>query len=50
VTLAFLAAASIGMLGGVALAGRISSGMLRRGFAWSVIALGGFLLIKNFLS
>jgi uncharacterized membrane protein YfcA len=50
VTLAFLAAAAIGMLGGLALAGRISSGMLRRGFAWSVIALGGFLLIKNFLT
>jgi uncharacterized protein len=50
VTLAFLAAAAVGMLGGLALAGRVSSGMLRRGFAWSVIALGGFLLIKNFLS
>jgi uncharacterized membrane protein YfcA len=50
VTLAFLAAAAAGMLGGLALAGRVSSGMLRRGFAWSVIALGGFLLIKNFLS
>jgi uncharacterized protein len=50
VTLAFLAAAAVGMLGALALAGRVSSGMLRRGFAWSVIALGGFLLIKNFLT
>jgi hypothetical protein len=30
-------------------AGRFSSDSLRRGFAWSVIALGGFLLVKNLL-
>jgi uncharacterized protein len=44
-----LAAAAIGMLGGLNLASRISSGSLRRAFAWSIIALGTFLLLKNLL-
>ena len=48
-TLGFLAAAAIGMLGGLTLAIRISSGSLRRAFAWSIIALGTFLLLKNLL-
>jgi uncharacterized protein len=47
VTLAFLVAAGAGMVGGYILAGRLSSNALRRGFAWSVVALGGFLLFKN---
>ncbi len=48
-TLAFLAAAGVGMVGGLAVADRVSGGALRRGFAWSVVALGGFLLIKNLI-
>ena len=48
-TLAFLAAAAIGMLGGLMLAKRISPGSLRRAFAWSIIALGAVLLLKNLL-
>jgi uncharacterized membrane protein YfcA len=48
-TLAFLAAAASGMLGGLTLANRISSRSLRLAFAWSIIALGTFLLLKNLL-
>jgi uncharacterized protein len=46
-TLAFLATAAVGMVGGLALIARVSSGVLRRGFAWAVLVLGGFLLVKN---
>jgi uncharacterized protein len=48
-TLAFLAAAAIGMLGGLILAHRISSGSLRRAFAFAIVALGTFLILKNLL-
>jgi uncharacterized protein len=48
-TFAFLASAAIGMLGGLTVAKHISSGALRRGFAWSIFALGTFLLLKNSL-
>jgi len=40
-------AASVGMIGGHVLSARVSGGALRRGFAWSVVALGGFLLVWN---
>jgi uncharacterized membrane protein YfcA len=46
-TVAFLAAAMVGMLGGLALASRFSSQVLRRAFAWVILTLGGFLLLKN---
>jgi uncharacterized protein len=46
-TLGFLAAAAIGMLGGLTLANRISSQSLRRVFAGSIIVLGVFLVIRN---
>jgi uncharacterized protein len=46
-TVAFLAAAMVGMLGGLALASRFSSQVLRRAFAWIILTLGGFLLLKN---
>jgi len=47
-TLSFLAVAVMGMLfGGQLLAKRLSSQSLRLGFAWAVIVLGLFLLVKN---
>jgi uncharacterized membrane protein YfcA len=46
-TVAFLAVAMVGMLGGLALASRFSSQVLRRAFAWVILTLGGFLLLKN---
>lgn len=49
-TLAFLAAAAAGMLGGLALAARVSSQSLRRAFAWIIIALGVFLLLNQALT
>ena len=39
-TLAFLAAAVVGMFAGTALTGRLSASTLRRGFAWCVLLLG----------
>jgi uncharacterized membrane protein YfcA len=48
-TLGFLAAAMVGMGAGLALSNRIASRLLGRAFAWTVIALGAFLLIKNLL-
>ena len=48
-TFAFLAAAATGMLGGLIVAKRISSGALRRAFASSIITLGIFLFLKNIL-
>jgi len=47
VTLGFLGAALAGMVGGSAVASRISSQSLRRAFAGSIIVLGVFLLIRN---
>jgi uncharacterized protein len=47
ITLAFLGAAVTGMFAGLAVANRISSDSLRRGFAWCVITLGLALLAKN---
>jgi len=46
-TLAFMAAAAAGMLGGLALVNRVSSEALRRAFGWSIIALGAFVLCKH---
>ncbi len=46
-TLGFLGAALVGMVGGIGVASRISSRSLRRAFAGSIIVLGGFLLIRN---
>lgn len=46
-TLGFLSVAVVGMLGGQLLAKRLSSQTLQRGFAWAVIALGLFLVVKN---
>ncbi len=46
-TLSFLAVAVMGMFGGQLLAKRLSSQSLRLGFAWAVIVLGLFLLVKN---
>ena len=40
ITLAFLAAAVVGMFAGTALTGRLSASTLRRGFAWCVLLLG----------
>jgi uncharacterized protein len=48
-TLAFLSTAAIGMIGGLILARRISSGSLRRAFAFAIVALGIFLIVKNLL-
>lgn len=48
-TLAFLSAAAIGMIGGLIMARRISSGSLRRAFAFAIVALGTFLIVKNLL-
>lgn len=47
ITLGFLGAALAGMVGGNAVASRISSQSLRRAFAGSVIVLGMFLLVRN---
>ena len=47
ITLGFLGAALAGMVGGIAVASRISSQSLRRAFAGSIIVLGVFLLIRN---
>ncbi len=47
VTLAFMGSAGVGMLAGLAVAARVPSQLLRRGFACAVIALGLFLLAKN---
>jgi uncharacterized protein len=47
VTLGFLGAALAGMVGGSAVASRISSQSLRRAFAGSIIVLGMFLLVRN---
>jgi uncharacterized protein len=47
ITLGFLGAALVGMVGGIAVASRISSRSLRRAFAGSIIVLGIFLLIRN---
>jgi uncharacterized membrane protein YfcA len=49
-TLGFLLAAAIGTLAGSTWSHRIASGSLRRGFAWSIIGLGAFVLIKNLAS
>ncbi|HEV2247366.1 MAG TPA: sulfite exporter TauE/SafE family protein [Terriglobia bacterium] len=49
-TLAFLSAAAIGMISGLILARRISSGSLRRAFAFAIVALGTFIIVKNLLS
>ncbi len=46
-TLGFLLAAAIGMLAGSTWSHRVTSGSLRRGFAWSIIGLGTFVLIEN---
>jgi len=46
-TLSFMAVAVMGMFGGQLLAKRLSSQSLRLGFAWAVIVLGLFLLVKN---
>jgi uncharacterized membrane protein YfcA len=46
-TLAFLLAAVAGMLAGTALAGKLSAAVLRRGFAWCVLLLGGILVARN---
>lgn len=48
-TLAFVAAAASGMVGGLFLTRRISSVALRRSFAWLVLALGLFVVVKNSL-
>jgi hypothetical protein len=47
--IAFLAAAATGMLGGLILAHRISSGSWRRAFASGIVALGTFLAVENLL-
>ena len=47
ITLGFLGAALAGMVGGSAVASRISSQALRRAFAASIIVLGVFLLVRN---
>jgi len=47
ITLGFLGAALAGMVGGIAVASRVSSQSLRRAFAGSIIVLGAFLLIRN---
>jgi uncharacterized protein len=49
ITLGFLGVALAGMVCGVAAASRISSESLGRAFAGTIIALGGFLLVKNLL-
>ena len=48
-TLGFLAAAVVGMFAGTALAGRLSTSTLRRGFAWCVLLLGTALIGQNLL-
>lgn len=46
-TLAFLAAAVVGMFAGTALTNRLSAAALRRGFAWCVLLLGAVLVGWN---
>lgn len=46
-TLAFLSVAIVGMFAGQLLAKRLSSHALQRAFAWAIIVLGLFLLVKN---
>jgi uncharacterized membrane protein YfcA len=46
-TLGFLAAAVAGMFAGTALAGRLTTPTLRRGFAWCVLLLGVALVARN---
>jgi len=48
-TFGFFAAAVAGMFGGLAVANRLSSPALRRAFAWSILALGVFVLARNML-
>jgi len=48
-TLAFLAAAALGMVAGLSLAHRIPSLALRRFFSCSIILLGAILLLQNLL-
>jgi hypothetical protein len=48
-TLGFLAAAVAGMFAGTALAGRLPSSALRRGFAWCVALLGAALIARNLM-
>jgi len=50
VTLAFLAAAVVGMFAGTALTGWLSASTLRRGFAWCVMLLGVALVGWNGLA
>jgi uncharacterized membrane protein YfcA len=45
----FLAAALVGMAAGWALSNRFPSQSLRRGFAWSIIGLGAFVIVKSLL-
>jgi uncharacterized membrane protein YfcA len=49
-TLGFLAAAVAGMFAGTALAGRLSTSTLRRGFAWCVLLLGAVLTAQNLIT
>jgi len=44
---AFLAMALIGMLAGVRFSSRVSTPVLRRGFAWFVVAVGLFVVARN---
>jgi uncharacterized membrane protein YfcA len=44
-----LSAAVVGTAAGWALGNRIASEALRRVFAWSIIGLGAFVVIKNLL-
>lgn len=48
-TFGFLAVAILGMFIGLSLTKHLSSQNLKRGFAWSVIGLGAFLILKNLL-
>ena len=48
-TLGFLLAAIVGMFAGSALAKQLSAAVLRRGFAWCVVALGFGLVARNLL-
>ena len=49
-TLAFLAAALLGMLAGVRLGGRLPTVVLRRVFGGLVLAVAGFVIAKNWLA
>lgn len=50
VTLAFLGAAMLGMVVGLALSSRVSARRLGGAFAWIIVVLGAFLVLKNSIS